>query len=51
MKAKEIIKYMAYADNNEDYVVLTRKDLNKVMRLARKYLKIREIVLDKSQHI
>ena len=51
MKAKEIAKYLAYADSNEEYVILKRKDLHKIMRLARKYLKIREIVLDKSDKI
>ena len=51
MKAKEIIKYMAYADNNEDYVVLKRKDLHKIMALAKKYVQIKKIMLDKSQHI
>lgn len=51
MKAKEIAKYLAYADNNEEYVLLTRKDYNKIMRLARKYLKIREIVFDKSDKV
>lgn len=51
MKAKEIVKYMAYADNNEDYVVLTRKNYNKITRLAKKYMQIKKITLDKSQHI
>lgn len=51
MKAKEIIKYMAYADNNEDYVVLKRKELNKITALARKYVQIKKITLDKSHHI
>ena len=47
MKAQEIAKYLAYAKTDEEYVVLKRKDLHKIMTLAKKYLEIRKIVLDK----
>lgn len=47
MKIQEIAKYLNYADTNEDYVLLKRKDLDKIMALVKKYLKLREMVLDK----
>ena len=47
MKAQEIAKYLAYADIEEEYIILKRKDFHKIMKLAKKYIKIREITLDK----
>ena len=51
MKAKEIAKYMSYADNDEDYIVLKRKDLYKIMALVKKYIQIKKIMFDKSNSI
>lgn len=51
MKAQEIAKYLAYVDTDEEYVVIKRKDLNKIKALAKKYLEIKKIMLDRFQWI
>lgn len=50
MKAQEIAKYLAYADTNEEYVIIKRKKLNKIKALAKKYLEIKKM-LDRFQWV
>ena len=47
MKIQEMIKYLAYADSDEDYVLMKKEELHKITKLAKKYLEIKKIVLDK----
>ena len=47
MKIQEMIKYLAYADSDEDYVLIKKEELHKITKLAKKYLEIKKIVLDK----
>lgn len=47
MKIQEMAKYLAYADTDEDYVLIKKEELHKITKLAKKYLEIKKIVLDK----
>ena len=44
MKAQEIAKYLPYADNEKDYVLLTRNEYEALIKLASKYVQIHNSV-------
>ena len=46
MKAQELAKYLAYADLDEDFVVVKKTTYLKMCKIIKKYKKIKEI-LDK----
>lgn len=46
MKAQELAKYLAYADLDEDFVVVKKTTYSKMCEIIRKYKKIKKI-LDK----
>ena len=44
MTPQEIAKYLKYADQNIELVVITKKQFNKLVNIANKYKKIIKIV-------
>ena len=47
MKPQEIVKYLKYADQNIELVVITKKQFNILVKIANKYKKIIKIVKGK----